>query len=198
MIKFELYDNTGQLKHSIQLAKEALEDWTPFFEELHPIWLASREEQFRTAGRAYGTPWPMYSRATGEHQYAAVKASIFGRKLSQADLLRWLNSDGRERLYPSIVNASHPDHIYRVTPTSGEYGTSVPYAENHEYGTGKMPEWAGGRPVPKRPLMSLGPASSVFHQEMAELLSKWAGEGLNQGVLGYSTSEVLEMKRRLS
>lgn len=189
MIRLEAQNSAGEVVQRLVLSADNLARWDTFFEQLHPVWLRSRVRQFETAGAELGTPWAMYSRATGEHRYAAAKASIFGRRLTQQDLLRWLTGDGQERLYPSITDPNHPEHVAVIGRDSASFGTRVPYAGNHNDGIGRGPEWAGDYPIPARPFMGFGDLQSSFNVEMAELLQSWIASGLSeyQGRAGLRT-----------
>jgi len=67
--------------------------------------------------------------------------------------LRW--EAGRERLFPSVISPRHPEHVWRVKDGSFEFGTSVPYAANHQYGRGRGPAWAGFPKIKKRKFLAL-------------------------------------------
>ena len=85
-------------------------------------------EQFRTQGRRGGTPWVGYQ---NEPRYRPIKF-LFGGGFSR--ILRW--RQGRERLYPSLVEANHPQHVFKSRRGTAKMGTSVPYAVKHQEGRG--------------------------------------------------------------
>lgn len=138
----------------------ALENLQPVWDKWHPLWLVSRKEVFTTRGAAQGTPWQSYGEE--ERQYLAVKRKILGRWITDKDLLRWGFGD-REKLYPSLTQKSHPDHFAQFTNTSNYgnakfvVGTKLDYAQKHEKGHHKAPDWAGNYIVPRRPFMGWTP-----------------------------------------
>jgi len=96
------------------------------------------EQQFDTAGQHGGAPWEGYG---NEPQYAAMKQKIVGH----LELLRW-EKGKRERLYPSVTQPSHPEHVFRADEDSMSMGTLVPYAERLiEGGEGPFGETYPGR-----------------------------------------------------
>lgn len=189
MIAITVRDNLGELRGAMILAMDTWSDWEPFFDAWGDSWRQSRREMFETAGRATDTPWPMYSRATGEAQYAAVKSKILGHRMSEADLLRWLG--GQERLMPSMVSRDHEDAVDEKTASDITVGTSVPYAHNHDRGAGKGPTWAGSNPIPMRAILDFGTA---LERATADMGSRFAAAGVNSmGRAGLTTAEVYQL-----
>ena len=117
-------------------------------------WRISRALMFRTQGASTETPWPDYTAA--EQQYAAIKGSIFGRRVgrSTGDLNRW--ERGRERLVPSMVRKSHSEYAQREGRRSASFGTNVPHAGRLHMGIGRAPQHLGGATPPPRPLLGIG------------------------------------------
>lgn len=197
MIRLSITDSSGEIQQALVVAANTLSDWQPFFRALGHAWRRSRERMYETAGASIGAPWPMYSRATSEHQYAAVKSRLFGRRMSRSDLLRW--RDGQERLYPSMTDSSHPEHVSQATRRSGIYGTRVPYASNHDEGRGNMPDWAGGHPVPRRQLLAIGP---YLEREISTLVGRFAAAGLHsidesgRARAGLSSAQIEQLLRQ--
>lgn len=165
MISLSVTSSTQEVVQQILLSQKTLSDWTPFFEAWGIEWRLSREEMWDTGGASTGTPWPFYSRATKEHQYAAAKSSMFSRRLTRRDLLTW---NGRERLKPSFTKDSHPENVEIIQGNSATYGSRVPYARNHDEGRGTMPKWAGGYRIPRRPLLTFGIDLEMRTQELAD------------------------------
>lgn len=196
MITLRVTDNSGALQRAIVVASDTLADWGPFFGAWAELWRDSRERMFETSGRSTDTPWPMYSRSTGEAQYAAIKASIFGRRMTQSDVLTWLI--GPERLRPSLTQPTHEFTIHEETPESLTVGTSVPYAAHHDQGVGNAPAHLGGHPIPKRPLLNFG---TELEYLTSRLVSEFAARGIAsvkdpfEGTTraGLTTDEVLEL-----
>lgn len=114
------------------LAADVLGDFTPIWQEsVHPYILRFVEKQFDTHGEhGRGGKWADYS---SEERYAAMKQSIFDELPGSPDaedwLMRWRPAS-KERLYPSLVDEGHSDHVFRFSDTSVEIGTSVPYAKD--------------------------------------------------------------------
>lgn len=174
MISLTVTNSLGEVRQKMVVAANTLADWRPFFREWRGLWLASRQEMYATGGASTGTPWPMYSKYTKELQYAAVKGRMMGRKMTRADLLRWLG--GNEILFPSLTQADDANNIYEESAGAASYGTRVPYARNHDQGSGNMPIWAGGHRVPRRNLMEFG---LQLESDTAGLVGAFAAAGLS-------------------
>ena len=99
--------------------------------------------QVLSRGARGGGGWPGYD---NEPRYKAIKAEIGG---GLHMMLRW--QPGRERLYPALVDPSHPEHIYEESTHHVRMGTRVPYAIRHQLGIGVTKH--DGIPTPKRPLI---------------------------------------------
>lgn len=105
---------------------------------VHPYLLRHWKKQFETEGKHGGRPWEGYG---GEPKYAAYKMAIVGHH----DLLRW-EPGVSERLYPSITEPTHSEHIFRADATSMTAGTAVPYSDRLiSGGTGPFDEPYPGR-----------------------------------------------------
>lgn len=115
-------------------------------------WSASRREMFQSAGASVGTPWTPYT--DDEYRYEAFKSHIFGRRMTVYDVLRW---EGSDRLMRSFVEPTSAYYVRRQGPRAFEVGSSLSYARKHDLGLGTGPRWAGGYPLPRRPLLTLGP-----------------------------------------
>lgn len=196
MISLSITSSVGELQSKIVLARETISDWQPFFEAWGIAWRLSRIEMWDTSGASTGTPWPMYSKATKEHQYAAVKSSIFGARMQPRDVLRWRK--GKERLRPSFVDETHPDNVTDIRGNQAAFGSRVRYASNHDEGVGRMPAWAGGYKIPRRPLLALGAGLELRTQELADsfaALGVHAIDSEGKDRSGLSTAEVAAMLR---
>lgn len=115
--------------------------------QIHQLLLLDARKTFATNGRHIGERWPGYTGS--ERVYGFVKQKLVGHR----KLLRW--EAGRERLFPSVTSPRHPEHVWRVKDGSFEFGTSVPYAANHQYGRGRGPAWAGFPKIKKRKFLAL-------------------------------------------
>lgn len=193
MIELTVTSSIGTVEQRILLSLQTFGDWAPFFEAWGNAWRASRDEMWDTGGASTGTPWPMYSRATKEHRYAAAKSSMFDRRMTRRDLLRW--QPGRERLKPSFVDAAHPENVEIIQGNRATYGSRVPYARNHDEGRGNMPVWAGSFPVPRRPLLTFGAGLELRTQELADRFAAAGLHSFSEGSerSGLSTAEVAAM-----
>lgn len=115
-----------QLKRPVKLAQELLRDLSPVFDEvIHPWMLAHMARQFGSGGSWGGKPWGRYE---SEPKYAGMKKALVGHTTP----LRW--EPGRERLYPSLVQPTHPEHLWESDRASARFGTRVPWAADLQRG----------------------------------------------------------------
>jgi phage gpG-like protein len=125
------------------------------FRDLEPAmeWIADNvfmpaiKGQFASEGRRSGRPWGPYT-SQEKIFYVPYKIAMLG---TATPILRW--KGGRERLYPSFVNRSHPEHIRRIGKDSVEVGSSVPWARKHHLGIGKG--YKGKYDLPRRTIVAL-------------------------------------------
>lgn len=184
-----------RLQTGLQLGSGALQDWSTFWGAVSIIWARTRAQVFETRGASVNRQWPTYSQ-TGERQYAAIKSSIFRRRVGAQDLLRW--QPGRERLFPSLTDESHPEYVDERSPESITLGTRVPYASNHNRGQGRAPEHLGGHTIPRRPFMAIG---RPMTRQIATALGNYAGrigdiiDGEQTARVGLTTSDVTRIMR---
>lgn len=138
-----------------QLMIVGLADFRPVWPAVAKAWRRDMIQRFRSAGRSSGTPWPTYEQTDEEAYYRWYKAGVLGISQQEANrrLLRW--SPGRERLFPSLINPTHPEHIDIRRRTSWTGGTRVPYAIHHDLGIGRAPEEQGGHAIPRRRLSNV-------------------------------------------
>lgn len=129
------------IAREIGLVAELIGDLTPTWRSaVDPFVTEHLRKQFDSEGWYGGSPWADYS---NEPFYRGYKRAIVGH----LKILRW-ELGGRERLYPSLVNSTHPDHIVEMTPTSYRRGTRVPYARRLvEGGVGPFGERYPGRDI---------------------------------------------------
>ncbi len=151
------------VSRKLAIARGAIKDLRPAWKAIHngrpsdPLLKASRtgpqvqsftrimELQFKTKGRRGGTPWVGYD---NEPRYRPIKFLLGG---GLDNILRW--TPGRERLFPSLTNVSHADHVFKAGRRSVVMGTSVPYAIRHQKGLG-VTKFDKIR-TPKRPIIAL-------------------------------------------
>lgn len=102
-------------------------DWTRFWtEEFAPYFYRNVQQDFVLEGGASGESWAPLSA-----QYAAWKAMHYP---GTGILVRG------GALKASLAGPDAPDAVFRPTATSLEIGTSVGYAQYHQFGTGRMPQ----------------------------------------------------------
>lgn len=123
---------------------------------IHTFLVDKHKQLFDSEGRSEGFNWPQY-----DPRYQAFRE----RYTPNTKMLRW--KGGKERLYPSVVDPNHRDHVWKTSATSWKFGTSVPYADEiHEgKGTGRF-----GENRKARPFIGLGKDSV---SELAEMVAKW-------------------------
>jgi hypothetical protein len=145
-----------QMADTLGIASDAVKDWRPAFNQIHDDFTGRiMPEQFATQGARGGAKWVGYD---NEPIYRYVKSRILNTR--QFPILRWSASftqapQPHERLYPSLVDQDHPDHVYRKSKLRFSFGTKVPYAIKHQLGTGTVPY--DNVPLPKRKIISITP-----------------------------------------
>lgn len=136
---------TDDAVESLELAIRNAGDWSKFWGKknspLSKMWAKSRQEMFATQGRSTGTPWPAYTPAEKMYWLPIKRWALGTKRIEPRHILRWDKSPStkagvHERLYPSLAMVNHPEYIWSVTGNSVEMGTAVPYASNHNDGTG--------------------------------------------------------------
>jgi hypothetical protein len=115
---------------------------------VHTLMLHHCERMFETEGvESMHGRWQNYQ--PQEMDYFAYKSAKLG---AEADhILQW--GKMKKRLGPSLFDASHKDHIWKVAQDgkSAEFGTKVPYAKKHQEGTNQIPaRWGGGMSPQRR------------------------------------------------
>ena len=178
----------GEVTEAIEFAISAVDDLSPLFGMIHPMYLGNARRMFGSAG--FGR-WPTYDQAEGL-QYPTVKSKILGWEMTPLDLLRWDRfSGGRERLYPSMTDAGDPQNVADIAPRHAAFGTSVDHAINHEMGVGTGPKWGGSKPSPKRQLTL---TDREFLEDVQQATSDYAGfiaDTVGRTTVGVSSADVL-------
>lgn len=133
------------INRKIGLVAEVIGDLAPTFRSvIGPYMVQHMRSQFSTEGAHGGAPWAGYDK---EPKYRAYKRAILGH----LSILRWQKGGPYELLYPSLTALGHPANIFRVTPTSAVFGTSVPHAEElNRGGIGPF-----GEPYPARKIIAM-------------------------------------------
>lgn len=147
-----------QIKQSLGLAADAVATWRPAFDRIHEDFTSTvMPQQFASQGARGGSRWVGYQ---NEPVYAKIKKYRLG---VTEPILRWARSSGPpesgERLYPSLVNPTHPDHVYEATNTTFRIGTRVPYAIKHQLGIGTTKY--DKVPLPQRKIIDITPADRL-------------------------------------
>lgn len=152
----------GLLEVKARLAgnEERARGWVELLSgQLHEFLLARSREAFASAGASEGAAW-----APLEPAYARYKKARGGG----AEILRWYGA--RERLYPSLTIAAHPDHLFRVSAEGLVFGSRVPHAARLETGgIGPL-----GEPYPARDVLHLGERSRAH---LAQLVGAYVASG---------------------
>lgn len=125
-------------------------------ERIHPILLNWMDRKFRGNGAAFGdSPWVDYSR---EPKFRAFKRRSLSAARGEIPRLRWVAGPAsqpiqeHERLARSFTEPHHEEHVWVSTDRGFEFGSSVPYAANHQFGMGTQP-WDKS-PIPRRPILT--------------------------------------------
>lgn len=120
MIKFAF--ETEGFTALIRAVQRVVADPTPTLNRVVYPWLLDHiEGNFETSGAWGGQAWSF----AGEPIYARYKRQMLGDELGARPLLV---DPAHERLKPSLINPSHPDHVVRLSGGKLEIGSSVEYA----------------------------------------------------------------------
>lgn len=132
---------------------------------LHGYVLLRNKERFDSQNTSEGKKWEGYGR---EKRYERLKSAILG----DLTVLRW--KGGKERLYPSLTSAAHPEHVHTVRRDRVEVGTTVPYARRLlTKGQNQF-----GEPRPARDFVSMGRKS---RERLVQLLTVYIVRGETHG-----------------
>jgi len=179
-----------------ELLVEGVSDYRSLWPRTARRYRIDQARRFRTQGRSAGTPWPKPSDTGERKHYIYYKAAILGISLAEVDARALLWEGGRERLRPSFVSKSHPEHVDKRRSTSQELGSSVPYARTHDAGIGQAPRELGRHRIPHRDLTNV---SRRFRRELLAEVSKWAGnvaQEAGSNVPRYSSEDVRRLRGR--
>lgn len=172
------FEGSEQIHDRLAILADACDDWRPIWQAIHgsagrgaytkskvkvldegETFLAIERAQFRSEGARGGHPWDRY---TNEPRYAAMKARVLGASGRVMPILRWVpawqDAPGpKERLYPAMVDAKHPGHLFAAKPLEAEMGLqrSLGYARDLQMG-GRMQRWDNVVP-PARRIVDLTP-----------------------------------------
>jgi len=138
-------------------------DITPITPVIHRLLIERIKAAFRTQGVSQGRKWPGYQ---NEPRYRGYKR----KRASALTVLRWIGGDYPERLYPSMTQATHPEHVWRQVGNRISFGTRVPYARRLERGGKNF----FGESAPPREFARLGDDGKVA---LAQILGRWVVTG---------------------
>jgi len=115
---------------------------------------------YSTEGASVGKKWKPYT-AAEKRYYLPYKVRQLG---VEKPMLRWSRSASEsaasgERLYPSLTRRGE-ENIARAWDTGFEYGSTVPWAANHQYGRGS---YHGKYTIPRRTVLAM---SKVTQREI--------------------------------
>lgn len=162
-------DGHKQLKDTLGIATNAVKDWRPAFDQIHDDFTDRvMPSQFGSVGA--GT-WQDY---WAEPRYAAMKRGVLGQKpFSKLSILRWAaggfgatKAKPGERLYPSLTQQTHKDHVYNTTPHRFSFGTRVPYAKKLQRG-GYTQKWDNVT-VPARKIIDIKASTKLRWARMLQ------------------------------
>jgi phage gpG-like protein len=124
--------DTKRVETMLKGVTDGLNDLRPAWPKVDEIVRAFMKQVFVSEGAYGGRKWVALNQA-----YAAKKRRRWGaRPILQAS----------GQLFGSFTARNHPDHVYRVGPTFGEFGSRRLYAKAHQYG---IP----ARSLPARPII---------------------------------------------
>lgn len=113
-------EGSEQATYMLRGIEQGINDLRPIWKDVDTIFRAFMRQIFQSEGAYGGSKWRALNPA-----YAARKARQWGaRPILQAS----------GALMSSFVSASDADHVYRVGPTFGEFGSRKRYAKAHQYG----------------------------------------------------------------
>jgi len=137
----------GALKAAVDVAELAVraEDTMPVWPELNGIFHADEERRFASSGPG----WAQLAQGTLENKARLGQSSAILR--------------ATERLKRSLTTAAGIEPSAR--PGEIRFGTDVPYARFHQFGTVNMP---------RREVVGISPVAA---RAMVQVLSRWIAEG---------------------
>lgn len=149
----------SQLGIAFGRVAEIFRDFTSVFEKIAPRFYGIIRKRFRDEGPGFAPLSP---------RYAALKRRLYGDKT----ILR-----ATDKLYESFTPQS-PGNINRITKTTAEFGSSVPYGIFHQQGTSRMPA---------RPPIEITPQHEL---QFAQIAIKDLNEKIK--AMGFGVTNVVE------
>jgi hypothetical protein len=113
----------GDYAKLLRLATKEVKDVRPTLNRVvYPWYVMHVEEQFRTAGKHGGQAWSF----RGEPKYQHMKTRRHGMPYGKMPMLL---PDDRAKLLPSLIDANHPDSLFRLMPGQLILGSRLEYAD---------------------------------------------------------------------
>lgn len=165
---------------SFTLASKQVQDTRPTLNRVVYPWLRAHiEDQFETSGHHGGEPWDF----SGEPLYERSKIKRYGKQYGTRPLL--IPKDKAE-LLPSLIDPSHPNALWRLSPGQLTLGSTLEWA-NALLNTGGINPF--GERFPARDPYVMTPAQ---RRELDDLIAHHLAQGLKRyiplpGRLGSST-----------
>ncbi len=122
------------------------------------LMVKNEKQVFATEGASIGARWRAYTEDEKKYYLPIKRAMLGGVK----PMLRWSASNSAnpapgEILYPSLLRKNLYS-IAKSTKDGFEYGTSVPYASNHQYGRGS---YKGKYQIIQRKLLAISKQTKI-------------------------------------
>lgn len=136
-------DGDVVLSRRLGVLASKVKDLRPAWADVHGIFVDAMVRRFASQGSEGGETWDHYSR---EPRYAAYKRRKLGlARGSRMPVLRWApyasrRAFPRERLYPSLTDPSHPEHVYRAGKLDVAIGSTTPWGRGLNRG-GEVQRW---------------------------------------------------------
>ena len=131
-----------QLEAAIRNCQQWVDFWGPVDGQMSQAWANSRMIMFATQGASTGPKWPNYTPLESKYWVPIKKWSLGVKQIAPGGILRWAANPmltakaGKEVLWPSMCVPGAPGYVWNVQGNKVECGTSIPYAANHDKGTG--------------------------------------------------------------
>jgi hypothetical protein len=171
--KITMKDNSHEGIYQLEAAIRNVGEWQDFWGkkdgEMSKAWAESRRVMFATQGSSTGPKWPGYTRQEQRYWLPIKRWSLGVRRIDPGGILRWnakpqSQAPGtHEVLWPSMCVPNAKGYVWSVQGNHVECGTSIPYATNHDNGTGSYKRKTSRKksgvvivPTPKRPLVRFG------------------------------------------
>jgi hypothetical protein len=158
----------GEWEKRFTLSSKAVKDVRPTLNRVVYPWLRGHvQDQFESSGFAGGQPWDF----SGEPLYERAKIRRFGKEYGTRPMLM---PDDKAVLLPSLIDPSHPDSLWRLTPGQLRLGSTLEYADRL-FNTGGVGPY--GERYPARDPFVMTPAQK---RELDRLIERDLARGLKR------------------